>query len=790
MAGRELNAAEVGLPSFAAGPEAPEDDKAATLFDLSSHRRARDAIAFGLSISDPGFNLFVLGADRSGRMTATLAFLKAYVEGKPRPPDWVYLNNFKQENQPRPYALPAGVGRKFQAAMEMLLPQLAEATLRAANSPDLAERVRLLGETYKHRLDGEFKALRDRAQSLGLGLMRTEEGLSLSVLGPDGKPLAPEDMTEEMRAKAEAVAEEIRPALRAFSAHAQETEIEFRKKSAQLRREQVEAVLAPLFDDLAEDFGGSGDLDRWITEFRIDVLEELDRIKAEGGDIEAALRAHFERRYAVNLFVDHAEHVHPEVVLEPNPTYENVFGYIEYHAISGSLETDFRLVRAGSLHRANGGLLVLRTDALATQAATWEFLKGALRDGEIRIEERHRENAVPIAGAPRPRPIPLKLKVVLVGAPHWYYNVFTHDRDFQNYFKVKADIDPDMEADGGNLATYAKLIRKAARDYAHLPARADAVECLMGQSARWADNRLKLSARFELIHDVLCEAAVLARSEKAEAISAAHVRTTIAERRKRNMRLEDRAQEDIRRGLVLIATKGTALGQVNALTVQDMGDYAFGTPSRVTARIFVGKLGVINIEHMTETGGPIQHKGVLTLEGFLSGRLARRFPLSFSGSVTFEQNYGGIEGDSASLAELAALLSALAELPLRQDLAITGSMNQLGEAQAVGGVTRKIEGFFRSCAEAGLTGSQGAILPEANVASLTLREEVVEAIAAGRFHLYAVKTADAAIELLTGVAAGVPDESGDYPPDTVFGRAQRRLEAYDRILTERAVLRD
>lgn len=790
MAGRKLAADEIGLPAFPdrAGP--PDDGEPATLFDLSCHRRARDAIEFGCSIKNPGFNIFVLGADRSGRMTATLALLRGYAEGRPRPPDWVYLNNFKQENEPLPYALPAGQGRKFRAAMEMLLPALAEAVVRAESAPEFAERLQRVGESYRRRLDGEFEALRAKARGLGLDLQRSEQGLSLRLVGPEGEPLPAEAITDEMRANAEKTAEELRPDLRAFSAKAQAVEAEFRRKGMQLRRDQVEAATAPLFDALEEDFGGGGGLDRWVAEFRLDVLDELERFQPEGDDMEAQLRVHFERRYTVNLFVDRAEQEHSQVVLEPNPTYENVFGYIEYRSVSGSLETDFSLVRPGAIHRANGGVLVLRMEALARHPTTWEFLKGALRDGEIRIEEPHRENAVPIAGAPRPTPIPLDVKVVLVGAPQWYFEVFARDRDFPTYFKVKADIDPDMDADAANLATYTRLVRQAAEDYAKMPCGRDAISYLLGQSARWAENRKKLTCRFELVHDVLCEAAVLARNERAGAISSAHIKATIAERRKRNARLEDRAQEEIRRGVLLIATRGKAVGQVNALTVQDMGDYVFGTPSRVTARAFVGKLGVINVEHMTETGGPLQHKGVMVIEGFLNGRLARRFPLSFSGSVTFEQNYGGVEGDSASLAELVAILSSLADAPVRQDLAITGSLNQQGEAQAVGGVNQKVEGFFRSCEEAGLSGEQGVILPEANAENLTLRDEVAEAIAAGKFHLYAVRYASEAIELLTGLAAGEPDAAGSFPPESVFGRAHRQLEIYDRLLTERAQQRD
>jgi predicted ATP-dependent protease len=353
---------------------------------------------------------------------------------------------------------------------------------------------------------------------------------------------------------------------------------------------------------------------------------------------------------------------------------------------------------------------VLRAEDLARDPWAWSDLKAALRDREIRVEEPHTLGALSISGAPEPKPIPLDAKVVIVGSPHIYYQLFSLDPDFQTLFKVKADIDPDLAADDGNLATYARLIRAAVRRGVGRDCDAGAVAYLLGQSARWAAHRGKLSARFELIDAVLSEAADWTCKRGDGPITAADVKAAIDGRRARNARVEDRAQEHIATGMVMIDTAGTAVGQVNALTVLDLGDHAFGRPARVTARVYVGKLGIINIERLVALGGPIQQKGVMILQGFLNGLFARRFPLSFSSSITFEQTYGEVEGDSASLAELAAVMSALAEVPIRQDLAITGSVNQAGAAQAVGGVTQKVEGFYRTCAEAGLSGSQGVIV--------------------------------------------------------------------------------
>ena len=448
--------------------------------------------------------------------------------------------------------------------------------------------------------------------------------------------------------------------------------------------------------------------------------------------------------------------------------------------------TDFTMIRAGSMHRANGGMLVLRAEALARNPTSWEFLKGALRDGEIRIEEPHRAGSVPLAGAPRPKAIALDIKVVIVGAPRWYYTFFSIDPDFQTYFKVKADIDADMDATPDNLASYAALIRTIAHDHRQVSCDDAAVQRLLGMAARWAEHREKLTARFEILEDVVTEAAEIVHEQGGDVVTEAIVIQASEHRRRRNARVEDRMQQSISEGTVMIDTSGEAVGQINALTVRDLGDHAFGGPSRVTARASVGRLGVINVERQVALGGPIQQKGVMVLQGYLAGCFAKRFPLSFNCSITFEQNYGGVEGDSASMAELVAVLSDLSGAPLRQDIAITGSVNQHGESQAIGGAHHKIEGFFRSCVEQdGLTGHQGVVIPAVNEKNLILRDEVAAAVAGGEFHIWGVANIDDAVALFTGLDAGQPDDAGDYPPNSVYGRVMARLAEYDAILFER-----
>jgi predicted ATP-dependent protease len=395
-----------------------------------------------------------------------------------------------------------------------------------------------------------------------------------------------------------------------------------------------------------------------------------------------------------------------------------------------------------------------------------------------------------MAGAPKPKPIPLDIKVVIVGAPHWYYTFFALDPDFRTHFRIKADIDPDIDADADNLATYRALIRASSKRLADRDCDDGAVDALLGQSARWAERRDRLTARFEMVEDVLSEAAVLAGEDGDSCLTAGHVEAALEARRQRNSRLEDRAQEEIGLGTLMIDTDGAAVGQINGLTVRSMGDHDFGLPARVTAQTYAGERGILNIERDTALGGPIQQKGVLVLEGFLKGRFAQRFPLSFSASITFEQSYAGIEGDSASLAELIAILSSLAGVPIRQDVAITGSVNQFGRAQAIGGANEKIEGFFRTCAQAGLTGSQGVIVPAANARNLTLRPIVADAVAAGHFNVWTVADVESAGELLTGLSPGAADADGAYPPESLFGRVMARLEAYDRALAARAGRRE
>ena len=771
MSAQELSSGEIGLPQFTATPTAD-----AKIFDLASHARARAALDSGLSITGIGFNVFVVGADRSARMTATLRYLTEAAAKRPAPGDWGYLNNFRHPERPTPLALPAGTGRRLCDAATALVATLRE-TLAASFGGDAYQaRLLALREEAQRDVSADMTTLAQLAEAHGLRLASGEDGALRLMRAETPTPALKLDADTER---------EMATALTRVQTEAVEARSRLAAQILVLNRGIAEEVVAPVIAAMGTQFAAFPAIGRWLTAMQVDIAEAPERFQLQSGMApEAELP---ERRYGINLLVDHGGDAHPLVVLENNPSYENLFGRIEYHQAKGSIETDFLQIKAGALHRANGGVLVLRAEALAANATVWAFLKAALRDREIRLEDPSRDQGQPIAGAPKPRPVPLDLKVVLVGAPHWYATFFESDPDFRTYFKISADIDPDLPTDAGNLGLYAGLIAQMAAEQKLDGVEPAALTRLFGIAARWAERRDRLTAQIELIEDVVAEAAALARAAKQKTLTEAVVRTAYETRHRRNARIEERMLQNIVDGMMLIDTAGSAIGQINALTVHTAGDHEFGTPVRVTARAFAGRGGVVNIERDIGMGGPIQQKGAMVIGGYLAGRLATLRPLSFTSSITFEQVYGGVEGDSASMAELVAIISDLAQLPIRQDIAITGSVNQEGQSQPIGGGHWKIEGFFRLCAAkpGGLTGTQGVIVPQSNRINLVLHDEVAEAVSAGKFHIWSVATVEDVVALLMGTEVGQADAAGKLPPDSVFGRIAARLDVFDQILAER-----
>jgi predicted ATP-dependent protease len=783
MAARKLGGGDIGYPDFD-----PGDRQEGRVFDFTSHERAREALELMLSMPGNGFNVFVLGENRSGRLTSTVEFLTDEVKSRPAPKDWVYVNNFVRSWEPIPAALPAGRGRKFRDRMAALVENISEALRTAFGGADFQKRVEEEGDAARQKINAEIESVQAEARRHGLEILQTPQGPMIVAIDGEGKPVPPDALTDEQKATIEAQGPVLAGRIRDISRDAATMHAALQERTLELGRQTADFTCAPLIDTVAADFSEIPDLTRWLVALKADIVENYRVVRPVPDDMQRPPEMEPKIRYAVNLLVDNQGEEHAPIVVEANPTYERLFGRIEYRQSPQGMETDFTLVRGGAFHRANGGILVLRADGVASSPGSWQAIKAALRDDELRIEEPFRSTGPAVAGAPSPQPIPLDLKVVLVGAPRWYYTFFSADPEFQSYVKLKADIDPVMEASPENIANYAGMIRQMAREAETGERQCDdaAISLLLGLASRWAADRRKLSSQFERISDVVEESCRIAKGESSRTITRELVVRALAANRRRNARIEDRIQEQIAEKSVLISTTGSKVGQVNALTVRDLGDHAFGTPSRVTASASVGRRGVVNIERDVGLGGPIQQKGALVLQGWLTGRFARRFPLSFNVSITFEQSYGGVEGDSASLAELVCILSDLSGVPVRQDLAITGSVNQHGEAQVIGGAHYKIEGFFRTCKEAGpLEGTQGAAVPLANEDNLIVSEEVAAAVTDGSFSIYGIASIEDAVELFMGIPAGEPDQNGNYPPETVFGKVAARLEEYDRILAER-----
>ena len=780
MALKELAADVVGMPEFRFEPT-PE----VNAFDLSSHARARQALQFGLDTPGNDYNVYVLGLDRSGRMTATREFVEEWAQGRPPSDDWIYVFDFEAPATPRPIRLPAGTGRRFKSAVDEVIPLLARELASAFGSESYQRQATSLRAQNDAQIQSQLVALEAEANAARLSIINTPQGAIIAAIGEDGNPMPINMLPPEQRAKLDERSRLLMERMAEINRDAARFQRQFFETLRGFNRDVAARATEGLLAGLADRFHAFLPLTEWIEALRRDIVDHHEMLVSSEDGVVAPRTDRAERRYSVNLLVDRSREGHPPVVCEHNPTYENLFGFIEYRQLpGGGLDTDVTMIRPGALHRANGGVLILRADALVLNPMLWVFLKGALRDGEIRIEEFYRANSPPLAGAPKPIPVPIDINVVIVGAPQWYYAFFAQDPDFQSYFKVKAEIEPTADATYENLCRYAGLIEGNARSNGIEVSR-DGIGRLLGMAARWAEHRERLTARFELISDVLVEASKL---NPGITLTADHIRAAIALRRDRNGQIEDRVQRAIAEGAILIQTGGAVVGQINGLTVQALGDHAFGSPARITARSSVGRRGVINIERLVAMSGPIQQKGSMTLQGILMRRFAHQFPLSFDCSVTFEQMYGGIEGDSASMAEYIAIVSELADVPIRQDLAITGSINQLGEAQVIGGVHHKIEGFFSACQSlGGLSGTQGVVLPRQNEANLVLRDEVRDAVAAGRFHLYSVVRAEEAIELFTGMPAGEMDTSGAYPKDSVYGRVMARLTRFDTMLTARHV---
>jgi lon-related putative ATP-dependent protease len=746
--------------------------------------RALDALEYGLAVGTHGFNVFVSGLPGSGRLTTVLDYLGTLAATKAPPSDWVYVHDFGNPDRPNAIQLPAGRGAELARAMDEFVEAARREISQAFESEEYDRRQREIAAEIAAEREREEEELTQFAAERMIALKTTLMGVA-SVPLVDGKPITREQferLSEEQQAAITNATAEVEERAAGFVRQVRRLGQEAARRGHELEQEVALFASEPLFRELEERFAEEPEVLAYLEAVKTDLLANLAdfREDEERPQLPFGLGARPRdlSRYSVNVLVDNGAAEGAPVVVERNPTYYNLLGRIEYRASFGAMATDFREIKAGALHRANGGFLVLDALDVLRHPFAWEALKRALAAGEARIESLGEEfSAVPIATL-RPEPIPLAVKVVLLGSPVLYHLLYQLDDDFRELYKVKADFAPELAWTAEHERNYAAFVSRWVRenDLRHFDRAA--VARLIEHGARLRESQRKLSTRLLEISDLVSEASFWAEREGHDLVREADVELAIRKREYRSSLLEERIHELVEDGTLLIETAGERVGQVNGLAILDLGDYVFARPTRVSARTSLGRGGIASIEREIELSGPIHSKGFMILSGYLAATYAQEWPLAVSASLTFEQSYDEIEGDSASATELYALLSALSGLPLAQDVAVTGSVDQHGRVQAVGGVTRKVEGFYAVCKARGLTGAQGVVIPATNVRNLMLDEEVVEAVRRGEFHVWAVRTIDEGIELLTGRRAGRRRADGSYPPDSVHGLVAARLADY------------
>lgn len=748
--------------------------------------RALSALNFGLNILKKGFNIYISGPSGTGRTTAIKSFLEAKAAKKEVPPDWCYVHNFKDSYCPRALKVSAGMGQLLQKDMTRLIDSARRSLAQAFTSKEYAERREEVTSDYSRKREAVFNDISKKAEASGFLLQNTPVGL-VFIPSSNGMPMSEEaynrlnsEEKEVYREKREELSKDLKEQV--ANLRAEESTVE--KRMEETDREVARYSVNYLFEEIKNRYSEVPQVIGYLNEVEQDIIDNFAQFKAEPqqnvpSDPMSAMRGLIQsqtlKKYEVNILVDNSGLKGAPVVLEFNPTFNNLLGRIEKEAQFGTSYTDFTMIKGGSLHRANGGYLVMRIEDLLTSFQSWDGLKRTLRDGQMTIEEISERLGYLATKSLRPEPIPLDIKVVVIGEPLYYYLLLRMDLDFKELFKIKADFDSRMDRTEDNLRDYSAVICRMCREEEVKHLKNDALAKIIEHSSRLADDQEKLSTLFADIADIIREANFWAEEDGTSLIEAGHIDKAIEQKVYRSNLIQQRINEMIEQGMIMIDTDGERVGQVNGLSVIDLGDFSFGRPTRITASVGVGREGLIDIEREAKLGGRLHTKGVMILNGYVTEKYVQNIPLSLSARLVFEQSYEEIEGDSASSTELYALLSRLADVPIRQSIAVTGSVNQKGDVQAIGGLNEKIEGYFEVCQVKGLNGKQGVLIPSSNVRNLMLKEEVVEAIKAGNFHIYPVSTIDEGMEVLTGLKAGKRQQDGHYEPDSINSKVQNRL---------------
>jgi len=753
--------------------------------------RAVAAIEFGLGIRTHGFNMFVAGRTGTGKNTSIKEFVNERAKNEPVPSDWVYVYNFDDPLRPLAIKLASGRADEFAEDMDRLIKAVRLELPRAFESENYEKRKAETIQNIQKKRDDIFSQLQQEASSLGFSIEMTPIGI-VTVPMADGKPIGrdefeqlPESDKQQIKERSNALEKSINQSI----SKVRQLEKEAQDRVKELDREISLYAVGHLLEDIRhkymaclpeEECQAILDYLQKVQDDIVDHVEDFRETEKRQGAIPIpgfaeAAEASFDK-YKVNVFVSNKETTGAPVVVENNPNYYNLLGKVEYRAGFSMMTTDHNMIRAGAIHKANGGYLIVQALDVLLHPFAWDGLKRTLRSREAKVENITEQYGLVPAVTPKPEPIPLNVKVILVGSPYIYYLLYHLDEDFQKLFKVKADFDIEMNRTDLHIEQYARFISKQCREKGLKHFHKSAVAKIVEQGSRMIEDKDRISTRFLDVSDLVSESSYWASQNGNHLVMAEDVEKALEQKEYRSRMIEDKIQELIEEGVIMIDTDRSVTGQANGLSIYSLGDYTFGRPSRITCRTAIGRGGIIDIQRETEMGGKIHSKGVMILNGYLTGQYAQDKPLVLSATIAFEQLYEEVDGDSASSTELYTLLSSLSGLPIKQGIAITGSVNQRGEIQPIGGVNRKIEGFYEVCKAKGLDGSQGVIIPHQNVRHLMLKEEVIQAVRDGKFNIWAIKTIDEGIEILTGVPAGTRSDDGSYPEGTVHYLVDKRLK--------------
>jgi lon-related putative ATP-dependent protease len=755
----------------------------APLDEVIGQKRAVQAIEFGLNIKSPGYNIFVTGVEGTGKSTIVNDLTLRHAAGFPVPDDWCMVNNFQDEYCPLSFQVPAGLGYRFSRKMDKLIEDLKHELPRVFAGESFQEREAAIKKRYGDQKMEYIQKTEKLAASKNIRVDRTPSGLKAVPMVGD-HPMTKEEylkLSDDERKQIESDVERVQHEIETVLREANKLNQQMKDEIENIIEQEAMFAVKGYLDLIRDEFNSCGNILNYLDEVQKDIIENVRYFtspKEAAPDTAASLFPRFSfHRYKVNVLVDRRGETGAPVIFETNPTFPNLFGKIEKRAILGTFITDFSLIQAGSLLKANGGYLILEIASVLMNPFVWEALKRALQIKQLFIEDAPASAGMGTASL-RPKPIPLEIKVILLGSYELFQVLQNFDPKFNKIFRVRADFDFEVEANDTTIQQYARFIARVCKHEDLLALTPEGVSAIVEYGKKSISHKQKLSLRFGQIMGILKEADYWARMDNAVVVSRQHVVKAFTEYRFRYNLYEEKIHEAYVDDTIMIDVEGETVGQVNALAVYQIGDISFGRPSRITAEAYMGKEGIVNIDREAQLSGKTHDKGVMILSGYLGKTFAQKFPLSVTISITFEQSYGGIDGDSASSTELYAILSSLSGIPIRQGIAVTGSVNQKGQIQAIGGVNQKVEGFFEVCKAKGLNSKQGVMVPRANVKNLMLKHEVIEAVEAGKFHVYQVSTIEEGIEILTGVSAGKADKDGTFPKDTIFGNVQEKLRSY------------